>query len=373
MLLRVLFTITFFCFSELCNAQNFTMFPQFDDTPKVKAFAKQLTDSIPNDSLKVIAIHKWIINNIAYDTIQYEKERSAGNLVLQKWNINSWKDGFKDPSQVCSVILKNKKAICRGYAYLFVAFCRQIGVYAEPVVGFGKTGSQSTREESGHAWVIFQFKNKWYLCDPTWDAGMNADLEYAKELKSPFENQPEEFLKTHCSIDPIFQLVNSPKKIKTFFDETKIVSIENIDFNAQLNKEKSLKDDAKLLSRGNRIVEFNDNDEYGLAVLYYYRSVKLFQSFTSYMTKNNYINKSPNLEVMANRALPIKNEMLTIASEIKANVEKLMFLTTQSPQLMRTRSELVKSMNQFLQEESSLKAMYHQLEAYRKEHPIPKK
>ncbi|GGD50901.1 hypothetical protein GCM10011514_13910 [Emticicia aquatilis] len=369
-----------FCLLLVCSrvsfAQHYSIFPKFDDTPKVKELAKSITDTISKDSIKVLAIHKWIINNIDYDDELLEKEKNGRGFNIRKPDVFTWKNGLKDPTQVCSAVLKNEKALCRGYAFLFVALCSHSGIYADVVVGNVKDSTIS-KDETGHAWNIFQINKKWYLCDPTWDASLIKNPSPFEELKSPFENLPEEFLKSRCSIDPATQLVDNPQTLDVFFGKAVATNTAKLNFNEILNAEKGLKDEEKLFRKSTRMYNFNPNEYLGVCSLLYYYGSKIDSYIYQYFSNNKYINSSKTIDEMTNKALPLKKEMLRLAEQIKSNFNKVLPLIDKIKDTQYgvgiNKNLIVKSMQQFYDEEKSLKSMYVQLETHRKNHPHPTK
>lgn len=362
--------------SRVSFAQHYSIFPKFDDTPRVKELAKSITDTIAKDSVKVLAIHKWIINNIEYDHELLEKERNGRGFNVRKPDVLTWKNGLKDPTQVCSAVLKNKKALCRGYAFLFVALCTHSGIYADVVLGNVKDSTIS-KDESGHAWNLFQINKKWYLCDPTWDASILRSPAAIDELKSPFDNAPEEFLKSRCSIDPASQLVENPQTLEAFFGKNTASNQPKFNYNEILNSEKGLKDEDKFFRKSNRMYSFNPNEYLGLVSLLYYYGNKIDNYAFQYFTNNKYINSSKNIDEMANRALPMKKEMFRLSELVKANFNKVMPLIDKVKNteygVHIDKNYFLRAVQQFSEEEKSMKSMYVQLETHRKNHPIPAK
>lgn len=116
--------------------------------------AKKLTEGLQDDSLKVLAIYDWITCNISYDI---ESFLNYDLMVSSTRNI-----------------LRTRKTTCYGYAMLFKELCEKSGVRAEIVTGYTKNISVDINDSffvGDHAWNTAYIHGRWYLFDPTWDAG----------------------------------------------------------------------------------------------------------------------------------------------------------------------------------------------------------
>ena len=97
---------------------------------------------------KILAIHDWMVKNIRYDT------------------------SFKQ--HTASETLRNRIAVCSGYAALFWNFMNELGVPCEIICGVAGPNSES------HAWNQVKMDDgKWYFVDVTWDDPlMNGTADY---------------------------------------------------------------------------------------------------------------------------------------------------------------------------------------------------
>ena len=71
------------------------------------------------------------------------------------------------------VVLKNRFAVCSGYANLYQALGEKMGLKSAVVIGYAKglgylVGNAS---DANHAWNAVRINNSWYLIDATWGAG----------------------------------------------------------------------------------------------------------------------------------------------------------------------------------------------------------
>jgi transglutaminase/protease-like cytokinesis protein 3 len=122
----------------------------------VKQLSLQLTQSAPNDSLKVVAIFEWITGSIHYDLETFQQRLPTLDL---------------GNSQSSSVVLSSRKAICGGYSNLFYDLCKYAGVKTQVIEGLGKIRNSSNPADStfrieSHAWNAVKLNEKWYLLDP---------------------------------------------------------------------------------------------------------------------------------------------------------------------------------------------------------------
>jgi Transglutaminase-like superfamily len=151
------------------------------------------------DSLRLRASIIWITENIAYDVKAYEKEDpSAAQLIY---------------------VVKNKKAICSGYASLVKFFCNSFNIECEIVNGYGRAGKNKivmnqTYLRSNHAWNSIKVNGTWRLVDATWAAGVVDDsdednLVYRKRFNETYyDTPPEKMILNHLPEQKQFQLTN---------------------------------------------------------------------------------------------------------------------------------------------------------------------
>lgn len=150
-----------------------------DDLYKVVYFIRNTFDS---DSLRLRASFIWVTENISYDIEGFEKE---------------------DPrSSILSYVVKNKKAVCGGYAGLLKFFCDAFHIESEIVYGIARTGKRDInvsqyKLRSNHAWNAVKINNNWRLIDATWAAGTIDDtdeenLKFYKDYKEIYYFTPPE-------------------------------------------------------------------------------------------------------------------------------------------------------------------------------------
>lgn len=128
------------------------------ESQSIKSVAQQLTEGCRTDYEKIKAIHDWICTYLHYD-----------NDSLSKSNISPYSS---------TEVLKSRKAVCLGFANLYAALCRSIGIPCSVVTGYAlgiSSGSTEWTEkivsgsEENHAWNEVYVDGRWVIVDSTWD------------------------------------------------------------------------------------------------------------------------------------------------------------------------------------------------------------
>jgi transglutaminase/protease-like cytokinesis protein 3 len=174
-----------------------------DDLYKVVHFIRKSFDA---DSLRLRASCVWITENIEYDIEAFLKE---------------------DPRAAqLDYVLKNKKAICSGYAWLLKYFCDAFTIECDVVNGYARSGKKyiSLNQSDlriNHAWNAVKINDCWRLIDPTWAAGYmdDADEERPKYIKG--------FNELYYFTDPGRLILNHLPKHNKFQFLTKLVTEPN--------------------------------------------------------------------------------------------------------------------------------------------------
>lgn len=188
-------------------AQNFRRVSKYvhqiskENIASVDTLSLLIGANFSRESERLRAIYGWICTNISYDVDRMANPPS-----------------FRGDSAV-HVTLKSRKAICSGYADLFISICRALDIKAYYVSGYTKQNGVVADLE--HAWVAVRLTNgQWKLFDPTWGAGewVNGDLVKRVSFEY-FMVEPTLFLKTHMPFDPMWQLLYQPIKTEEFYGE----------------------------------------------------------------------------------------------------------------------------------------------------------
>ena len=124
----------------------------------ISALSKQLCTGLNTEYEKAKAIHDWVAENIYYDYDAYEKSTETAVDAVS--------------------VLKEKRAVCQGYAYLTAALLRASGIPCRVVVGIAMQSGfyanandlLATATEENHAWVQAYVDGRWIHIDSTWSS-----------------------------------------------------------------------------------------------------------------------------------------------------------------------------------------------------------
>jgi len=163
----------------------------------------QLTQDVKDSFLKVKILHDWICYYIAYDVDTFfGKSRSNQDYIS---------------------VIKNKKAICGGYAALFNEMCKLASV--ESIVITGPAKGYSYDENKGvfldHAWNAVKIIGRWYLLDVTWDVGYVEGQSFIRSYSTHYLFlDPYIFINEHLPAEHKFQFY-APVMTKEQFEKDK--------------------------------------------------------------------------------------------------------------------------------------------------------
>ena len=129
------------------------------------------------------AAYNWVADNLRYD---------SDSMYYFNWSADF-------DTQVAGT-LRRRKGVCENYSALFKDILTKGNVPAFVVHGYSKPVGRVN--PVGHAWVAALVEGKWWLFDPTWDAGAQNDRFFMRE--------PEGFITTHMPYDPLWQLLPHP-------------------------------------------------------------------------------------------------------------------------------------------------------------------
>lgn len=162
--MRVGFISVFLCFTASC------LLAQSPDAHARKVRLKgydlvQLADTLTapfaDDRDKVRAIFIWMTANMAYDCAGSNAHDSLAWEVEEADRLYSIRSRLR-------LLLKHRRALCGGYAFLFKTLCDLAEVEARVVEGKAWGGSRSS---DGHAWNAVRLDGVWYWLDVTWASG----------------------------------------------------------------------------------------------------------------------------------------------------------------------------------------------------------
>jgi hypothetical protein len=296
--------LSFFCFF-ICS---FAASAQVDtaigiSAPKCKDYhqlAHNLCDELPAEKDKANAIYNWITHNIKYDVKALKKKKQVTERKAEK-------------------ALKNRKAVCEGYAMLITAMCREAGLNAVNIEGYAKDWIFDNGDKlyiPRHMWCAVMMNGQWWQTDPTWGAGglvqspgiwrrmlnklLRQQVGYAKKIKfkykydtTYFMQDPEAFRLRHLPIDPLWQLTDSSMPIALF--EAGDSAVKNFNEHYSMNRQNDpeltrisqLDEKQKLFEFADRAYKYNSRFPVVLAIKQTYRAeAQVIKAFTDSTVQN---------------------------------------------------------------------------------------
>jgi hypothetical protein len=139
------------------------------DSPEIIELASNIVLGLNTDRDKTLAIHDYVATHIAYDTAAYFNNNIHEYSALET--------------------LKDRKAVCNGYANLITALNRAVGIKTKYVSGTAWSSESEVSQK--HAWNETYIDGRWLTQDATFDAG------YIEEGEKKFR-----FRMSHRYFDP---------------------------------------------------------------------------------------------------------------------------------------------------------------------------
>lgn len=121
------------------------------------SIATQVASGCETDYQRILALHDWVCEYLRYDMDSLKSEEI--------------------PPYYAEEVIKNRTAVCLGFATLYAALCRSIDIPCNVVSGYAlgigadKAWTESTiaSEEQNHAWNEVYIDGRWIIVDTTWD------------------------------------------------------------------------------------------------------------------------------------------------------------------------------------------------------------
>ncbi|MES2704172.1 MAG: transglutaminase-like domain-containing protein [Bacteroidota bacterium] len=252
-----------------------------------------LCDGLDGDEAKANAVYNWITHNIKYD-------------IQGMQNID------RDPDKIVEKALKERKAICEGYAMLFTEMCREAGLKAVTLDGYSKDWTSDNGDKlyiPRHAWCAVLINGKWQLADPTWGAGglvqsptmirrivnkiMRRNAQHSKKLAFRYRYNPGYFMQDpmafrlkHLPADPMWQLTDTlmPREVFEAGDSAirKFNGISKLQQNSpELMRVAELEEKQKIFELADRAYKYNSRYPMVLAMKHTFRAMsEIEKAFT---------------------------------------------------------------------------------------------
>ncbi len=132
-----------------------------------------LTINLTTDVERFRSIYRWVCDNIKNDYSLYLRNKyKREQLKDDSLKFNAWNTKFR--KKLFKQLLKKKRTICTGYAYLVKELAEFANLECEIVQGYGRVSTTNIENLSlpNHSWNAVKLNEKWYLCDPTWASGI---------------------------------------------------------------------------------------------------------------------------------------------------------------------------------------------------------
>lgn len=191
------------------------------DAKTPKALSHKLTAPFNTDAEKVRAIFRWITENIAYNTIVYQRRPRAltgKSIFLEPDDTSSLLPSLNE--HVAQLVLQRRVAVCDGYARLFKTLCDYAGIRSEIIFGYARTDyiRSGKRFISNHTWNAVYINNAWHLLDATWASGyMTFGDAFIKQFNEAYYlTPPQQFIEDHYPEFIYWSLLGNPPTLREF-------------------------------------------------------------------------------------------------------------------------------------------------------------
>lgn len=188
---------------DFTQADNIAKLNRGHSLKNLPILAHRLTHNLKTDVEKFRAIYVWVCNNITGDSsveskvIRKRNKFKNDSMGFMAWNNLYQKTAFKK-------LLKQKRTLCTGYAYLIKELSFLVNIDCVIVDGYGRAveSNMDTLEMANHSWNAVKLNNKWYLCDATWSSGYFLNHAFIKDYNDGyFLTVPVLFAKNHFPLD----------------------------------------------------------------------------------------------------------------------------------------------------------------------------
>lgn len=323
--MKPLFVICFIvCCSQEVKSQDqheYTAIQQYTpnipnaETYAAVSIARYIQSNYKTDMDKLSAIYSWIVTNIRYD---------KDSMYHINWSMY--------PDEKIAATLRRKRGVCENYAALFTDIAMKCGFRSFVVSGYTKqSGSVNS---AGHSWCAVSLENKWYLCDPTWDAGFSGKAMY-------FLVSPVQFIQTHMPFDPLWQLLDNPitdhEFRKGFFyskqDKKPYNFVDSVNAFFQLDSLQQMEAAAKRVKQGGveneRVKNWLAYNQMQIAIVYGEKDMNLYNAAVADLNKANKV-FNDFIQYRNNRFMPARPDV-----QIKPMLEPVSLLLSSADEKLK--------------------------------------
>lgn len=175
--------------------------------------ASYIKNNCKTEQARIRAAYTWVTTNITYDA------DSIHFVILDE-----------DNDERIIYALRRRRGVCENFAAIFTDICIKAGINAFAIEGYTKQNEMIDR--APHVWCAALINSKWFLYDPTWDAGIFRNGRYSTLVSTNyFQKLPGEFINTHLPFDPLFQFLEYPVKYKEFKNGNFLTDHSSTNFN----------------------------------------------------------------------------------------------------------------------------------------------
>ncbi|WP_158838511.1 transglutaminase domain-containing protein [Polaribacter sp. L3A8] len=170
-----------------------------------------LTSKLDTDVEKFRAIYSWVSRNIKGDHAAVSKNtRKRKRFKNDSTKLTQWNNSFN--KVLFKKLLKDKKTVCTGYAYLIRELCTLANIESKIIDGYGRSAVVNIGKLSipNHSWNAVKLNNKWYLADATWSTGytdLSTNTFIFDYNDGYFLTEPQLFIKSHFPLDKKWSLL----------------------------------------------------------------------------------------------------------------------------------------------------------------------
>lgn len=185
-----------------------------------EALAEQILKDFKSKKERIRALYTWICLNIRYDMAALNSgQTQIGFSYTSQADFNRKMKAINN--SIVNKTLRNKKAICEGYAQTFKRVSEYLGITCKLIGGYAKgdvNDIDNIPDQENHAWNAVKIDKKWYLVDTTWGAGYTNGNRWKAEFDDfYFFTDPNEFALTHYPTEKEWLLTNTNLTIKQFY------------------------------------------------------------------------------------------------------------------------------------------------------------
>lgn len=187
----------------------------------IPVLAGKLTTPLMTDVEKFRAIYTWVCTNIENDIDLYYENKQKRDMVTDAEELRAWNKKFTP--RVFEKLMREKKTVCTGYAYLVRELALQAGLNCVSINGYGRTAQSNIggRGIANHSWNAVQLNNTWYVCDATWSSG-SIDVVNQTFIQqyddAYFLADPELFIRSHYPLDSTWTLLTHKPSLNDFLN-----------------------------------------------------------------------------------------------------------------------------------------------------------